>query len=157
MGKGKHTVALYGNVAIERGYCIECKTQAFIRDNRYTCCDEPVRARTPHSFERKSEPAPSRRLPSPKQRQKILEEQGNRCLYCGCRFGSMRIRRGKPITLKLNWDHRLPFKYSQNNAASNFAASCHVCNGIKSDKLYDTLEDAKEKLAKIRAGKGYDF
>lgn len=152
----KHIVALFGNVALERGHCKACKVSAFIRDGLYTCCDAPATGRA-GTIVRKSEAPTGRKLPSLKERARILAEQDNKCLYCGVTIGSIRIRGTKLVTLRLNWDHSLPYIYSYNNSSSNFVAACHVCNGIKSDKIYDNLEDAKEKLAKIRAGKGYDF
>jgi hypothetical protein len=73
------------------------------------------------------------------------------------RLESTRFRNGKPIIIKTNWDHQLPYAFSQNNATSNFVAACHVCNGIKSDRLFKTIEEAQVYLASKRKQKGYDF
>ena len=66
-------------------------------------------------------------------------------------------RQEKALTIKVNWDHQLPYAFSQNNATSNFVAACHVCNGIKSDRLFKTVEEAQLYLAQKRKQKGYDF
>jgi hypothetical protein len=37
----KPAIALYGNVAIEKGYCPNCHTNSFIRHGCFVCCDTP--------------------------------------------------------------------------------------------------------------------
>lgn len=152
----KHAIALYGSVALERGYCESCEAMAIIKNGRFQCCNSPVE-NAPEKFERMSEPFYGRKTPAKAEKDKIVNQQGNGCFYCGVTFGSIRFRRGLPFIVKIQWDHKLPFAYSQNNRTENFVASCHVCNGIKSDHLFQTVEEAQVYLANKRRSKGYDF
>lgn len=152
----KSTLALYGNVALQRGYCSSCETYAIVRDGLLQCCGAPFDSK-PKKFERMSLPEAARKRPSKNAQSEILRNQNNCCFYCGVRFGSIRIRNGNPVIIKINWDHQLPFAYSQNNNASNFVAACHVCNGIKSDLIFQTVEESQIYLRDKRSQKGYNF
>lgn len=152
----KSTLALFGNVSLQRGYCRACKETVFIRDGHFSCCGTSVES-SPKSFVRVSEPYYKRKTPTANEKQRILNAQENRCFYCGVRFGAYRTRHGKPVLIKVNWDHKLPFAYSQNNKTSNFVAACHVCNGIKSSHIFKTVSEAQVYLKDIRRKKGYDF
>jgi 5-methylcytosine-specific restriction endonuclease McrA len=153
---GHPVMALYGNVALERGYCPNCKSTSFIKNGNLVCCDIPV-SDQPKKFHRETEAPQHRKTPPKAAKNRILEEQEDRCFYCGVWLESTRFRNGKPFTIKVNWDHQLPYAFSQNNATSNFVAACHVCNGIKSDRLFKTVEEAQLYLAQKRQQKGYDF
>lgn len=152
----KSTLAVYGKVMIERLWCKGCEMFSFVRNGCYVCCGEPVETE-PNKYKRMSEPPQHRLKPPKKYRDAQLEKQGGRCFYCGVRFGSVRMRRGKPVTIRLQWDHRLPYKYSQNNSSENFVAACHVCNAIKNDKMFDDLEKCVTSLTVRREELGYDF
>jgi 5-methylcytosine-specific restriction endonuclease McrA len=152
----KHAIALYGSVALERGYCNNCKSMAIIKGGKFQCCGSPVQD-VPSKFERMSEPLFARKTPTKADKDRIVNQQGNQCFYCGVTFGSFRFRRGLPFTIKIEWDHKLPFAYSQNNQTDNFVASCHVCNHIKSDHLFQTVDEARVYLSDKRKSKGYDF
>jgi len=154
--KKYNTVTLYGNVSMQRGYCKECGGMAFIKNGRYACCGELAEG-TPTKFERMTEPFFGRKTPSKSQKDRILREQNDRCFYCSVLLGSYRYKNSMPFLIKINWDHRLPFAYSQNNKTENFVAACHVCNGIKSDHLFQTIEEAQVYIAEKRKSKGYDF
>jgi hypothetical protein len=153
---GKPVIALYGNIGLERGYCPACETFAFVKNGKFVCCDTPL-LDEPTKFHRETEAPQHRKTPPKAEKDRILEEQEDRCFYCGVRLESTRFRKGKPIIIKVNWDHQLPYTFSQNNATSNFVAACHVCNGIKSNRLFKTIEEAQVYLAGKRKQKGYDF
>jgi hypothetical protein len=152
----KHIMALYGNVKLERGYCNKCKGMTIIKDGKYSCCDGLVYD-TPAKFERVSEPFQGRRSPSLVEKNRILEKQENKCFYCGISFGSFKLRNGKSILIEVEWDHRTPFAYSRNNKTENFVAACHVCNRLKSSRIFQTVEEAQVYLAERRKSKGYNF
>jgi 5-methylcytosine-specific restriction endonuclease McrA len=152
----KHSIALYGNVALERGYCNKCKAMAIIKHGFFQCCDSPVE-NTPTKFERMSEPYCGRKTPTKADKDKIINQQDNRCFYCDVTFGSIRFRNGLPFVIKIEWDHKLPFAYSQNNQTENFVASCSVCNRMKSSNIFQTVEEAQVYLQGKRKSKGYDF
>lgn len=152
----KHVMAVYGSVSLERGYCKDCGQMAIIKNGLLQCCDSPAEG-LPNKFERMSEPFFGRRTPTKSEKDRILNNQENKCFYCGVTFGSMRFRNGSPFTVKIEWDHQLPFIYSQNNRAENFVAACVVCNRIKSSHVFQTVEEAQVHLADRRKSKGYDF
>lgn len=84
--------------------------------------------------------ATRRALPKASSRKNILLRQRNLCIYCGIQFGEWIIHKNKPYYIKPNWDHVVPYSYCFNNSDKNFVASCFVCNGIKSDKIFDTFQ-----------------
>jgi len=87
--------------------------------------------------------AARKRKPNAAIRQRILERQGNACLYCDLPIGAHVPRRGKLITLRLNWDHFIPHAYAASNGHDNWVAACHVCNGIKHSKIFNTVIEAQ--------------
>lgn len=82
----------------------------------------------------------SRKLPSTGIQFDILEQQDNRCLYCGHEFGTLVIRKHNEWTwLEVNWDHMIPYVYCLANPDDNWAASCQLCNGYKAALLFDSI------------------
>lgn len=149
-------MSLFGNVSLQRAFCKTCKDYSFIREGKFLCCGARF-GDTPKSFVRVSEPAAKRKTPTTNEKRRILSEQDGRCFYCGVRLGSIRTRNGKSFMVKIHWDHKMPFAYSQNNHAGNFVAACHVCNGIKSSHIFSTVKEAQIELSSRRREKGYDF
>ena len=147
--------AVYGSVVLERAFCTACDCWSIVQDNKHLCCDKR-RVIPPKNYKRMVESTSGRKKPGAKDRRKILQEQGNCCLYCTLPFGSKVLRGTKVVKLQLHWDHLVPYSYSQNNLGSNFVAACHVCNNIKSDKCFNSLEEAKQFIIQKRLAKGYD-
>jgi len=152
MPKGQH-YAQYGNVVMEREYCPHCRQYTIRIDGKLTCCGSTSEFDTTRT-KRMSQAQDRRKGPNAAERQIILELQSNRCLYCDMLFGSAVERRGRLIFLKVNWDHFVPFAYSQNNYAYNFVAACQICNGIKGSNTFKTLDEAKVYVMTIRILKG---
>ena len=146
-------IALYGNTKIEKAWCTDCDGYSFVVDDKLVCCGQRASG-LPSKYKRESEPEFTRRLPPVAVRRAKLEEQNYRCFYCERRFDSLVYRKGKPVRLKQVWDHQVPHSYSQNNQASNFVAACHICNGIKSSFLFQTLEEAQVYITEKWAEKG---
>ncbi len=97
-----------------------------------------------------------RRSPRIAQRRHILGKQRNRCLYCGFQFGAVVLRKSKPVVLQLNWDHFVPYAYGLTNADTNWVAACHICNGIKSCRMFfDTVAEAQQFIREGWERKGY--
>ena len=96
-----------------------------------------------------------RRVPKQRQRREILVKQRGKCFYCRGNFGDWYEHKGRPMLLKPVWDHLLPWCYSGNNEAGNFVASCRVCNGLKSGKVFDSIYEAKIYVQAQRVRKGY--
>ena len=147
-------VGVYGNISILKGWCTRCAGYSFVKDGLLKCCGTPADA-SPEYFKRECSPEQTRRSISPASKLAQLEAQDHRCIYCSKPFGSHVIRGTKAILLKLVWDHFVPYAYSQNNHAQNYVAACHICNSIKSDMMFQTIEDASVYIHTRRAAKGY--
>jgi hypothetical protein len=146
--------AVYGDIVIPRGYCLECESYAFIIDGKLKCCDAPAES-NPTTFKRMCDVGGGRKRPRKKVQNKILEEQRYLCFYCWRRFGQTVYREGRSIRLKINWDHVNPWSYCLSNKDSNFVAACHVCNGIKSNLMFKDLDDARTTITERWKDKGY--
>ena len=57
--------------------------------------------------------------------------------------------------LKVHWDHKIPYSYAQDNRDINFVASCSVCNLMKHDRMFETLDEAREYLQTRWETKGF--
>jgi hypothetical protein len=103
-----------------------------------------------------SQPEQRRRRPSSEFMEVQLQAQRGRCFYCRREFGAM-VWRGKRLrVLRLEWEHRVPYAFNQNNQPSNFVAACHVCNGLKSSHCFDSDEEARAYLDAAWKEKGYE-
>ena len=49
----------------------------------------------------------------------------------------------------------IPWCYGYDNRVVNFVASCHICNAIKTDKIFDTPEQARGYIIERREKKGW--
>jgi hypothetical protein len=149
-------MSVYGNIVLERGLCPNCREMAFIKNGVYVCCDTPVDSE-PKKYHGETEAPPHRHTPPKAEQVKILLEQEDRCFYCGVLLNSIRYRNVNPVNIRLAWDHQLPFVLTQNNQTSNFVAACHVCNGIKSDKVFRDIDEARVYLADKRMADAADL
>lgn len=146
MSRRRAYVGLYGNVPIPKERCDSCGGQyAFVIDGLLQCCNTPFTA-TPRIVKREACPEQERKRPSAAARRACLREQEDRCLYCERQFGSYVTRGIRAYKLRVAWDHAVPFAYSQDNRDVNFVAACHICNGLKSSRIYPTLEVARVDL-----------
>lgn len=79
------------------------------------------------------------------EKSRIIHAQGGCCIYCGLPFNVVVERHGSPIpyiTLQIEFDHFTPVTYNEQQFR-NVVASCHICNRIKSDQIFDDLLDAQ--------------
>lgn len=147
--------AMYGGVTMKRGYCEDCDGFAFIIDGRLNCCGK--------SFEKEAKKikrmcAPDyKRYLSVKAKREILKSQDYRCAYCWKEIGTYVRRHGELVLLQVNYDHQVPFAYVSETKERNIVAACHVCNGLKSDFIFQSFDDARLFLIEKRSEKGYDF
>lgn len=142
-------LALYGNVRIPRCQCPECGGYALVIKGATACCGSRVEG-DPSVAKRISSPQEARRKPRESLQRSILERQGGCCLYCERAFGTVVVYGKKLTTLRLNWDHLVPFAYAQSNDDSNFVAACHICNSRKGSRIFATLDDAKVYLSSFQ-------
>jgi len=150
-------LALYGNVGIIRVFCQECQRTALVIRNVRQCCDRLLNEDV-DGTERIIEPEATKRYPNAKEKVVILRRQHDCCLYCGRRLGSLAWYKGKQVTLRINYDHVLPFEYSRDNSLGNFVAACHVCNHWKSSRIFNYLEEIQiyvtEKWQRVETNMG---
>lgn len=147
-------LAIYGNIAIVKGYCQSCQQLAFILEGHLACCCAPYEAE-PKRLKREIPPQQERQHIPLAFRRAQLELQENRCFYCNIQFGSFVMRGSRSIRLKLEWDHYAPFALTQDSRPSNIVAACHICNHIKSDLVFQTSGEAVAYVTQKRTEKGY--
>lgn len=152
----KKQLAIFGNIRMLRVYCSKCCGPTLVREGVKLCCNELVSESKITSVKVECEPQNHRLKPSLRKQREILEKQDNRCLYCNKPFGTPYYRNGKMLFTKLNFDHLVPFAYSKINK-DNFVAACHICNGIKSSKVFDTVEETFHYIEYQRKKKGITY
>jgi 5-methylcytosine-specific restriction endonuclease McrA len=101
--------------------------------------------------------AAQRSKPTRRQRDAITEKQNGCCLYCGLVIGATVRRRGKPVVIRPQYDHFVPYSYSRANPSSGWTLACHVCNGIKGSRIYATVLEAQEYIRQRWAALGYEL
>lgn len=144
-GRFRTRVSLYGNTAIRKAYCEECGCMAMVIDGNLQCCDR-ASDDEPNAVKREVESVFSRKPPPTTAQKEILDAQGHRCFWCDRAFGSYVFKGTRRRRLVINWDHLVPFVWSGDNSTNNFVAACQVCNGLKSSRMYRTIEEAKVDL-----------
>ena len=154
----RNHVAVYGSLRMLRGYCPNCKDNALIVKGEYQCCDRAVSSNNIVKFQKRMiEAAQMRHRPSVQAINKMLKKQDNKCLYCDIPFDTAyehpKLR--KMMKTKVCFDHFVPYAYSQDNRDVNFVCACGTCNGIKSDKVFKTVEEARDYVGYCRKKKGY--
>lgn len=85
----------------------------------------------------------------------ILISQRGCCLYCGKPLDSVVFRKGESVDLELQWDHAIPRAIRVIDEEENIVASCQICNNIKNDLVFETVDEAREWIYKRRERKGY--
>lgn len=72
---------------------------------------------------------------------RVIEIQENKCLYCRKVFGSFFDNGVELKEIKIVWDHRVPLSKGGSNKAENFRACCQFCNLFKGSKTFDSIEE----------------
>ena len=74
----------------------------------------------------------------------LVKSQGGKCAYCLKVFGSRVFKPGKIVTLHAVAEHFVP----KSAGGEVLYASCQICNLLKSNYLFDSIEECREWLAK---------
>ncbi len=154
-------IGIYGNVHLPKRWCDKCGGYAFVIQGELQCCGSGILDFEPKAYKRESSPEITRVQPHGAMKQLILKQQNNTCFYCERMFGSRvrikwkTLRIGghqrettarffyKAVTLRLNWDHLVPWSYSQNNNTDNFVAACNYCNRWKGAIVFRDVAEAQ--------------
>lgn len=105
-----------------------------------------------------------RKRPRQIDQQQIVAIQGNECLYCGIPIGTriwrkVRARRsnqGLTVVLQRQWDHFVPYAFLEQNPSANWVLACHICNRIKSARMFNTIAEARGVILPERESRGYE-
>ena len=152
------TKVLYGSKTMIRMYCSKCKTNAFVIDGILQCCDSEIEM--PDTIEKEKRESTGEqyrsRIPA-KIKKAILESQNNKCIYCNSDLDGwvLNNKKNKYIKIRTHFDHFICWNYSRDNHQYNLVASCHICNGIKSDKCFYDIISTKDYINEKRRIKGY--
>ena len=102
--------------------------------------------------------------PSATRQADLLTEWQNRCAYCRLPFGTLVWRRGigsmrtsmtgtrryapnfAAISLIVEWDHFIPFTYTESSGDGQFLPACQLCNRLKTSSVYRTVEGVRESI-----------
>lgn len=155
MAKKNYHGAQYGNVVLHRGYCNNCNSYAFIKNKEFQCCDSPADVEGIQKKKMMTSAVRKRKQPSQGFKELLLKLQKNKCAYCGTKFGDIIWFRGRVTAVAPFYDHIEPFIYSYNNHTTNYVAACRICNGLKSDRLFNSVREVLEYVRKRREKRGY--
>lgn len=155
----RREIFYYGSVGLTRVICPKCKSWCIVQKGRTPCCKIQIEFDDSKPRSTRSTTPPQKRRPLTEfRKRKIIRDQGYKCIYCLQEFGSTHTRDGhESVTLSVEFDHLVPYSYSQDNSLRNMVAACQVDNGLKHNFHYKDLEQAREHLRQARKDKGYDF
>lgn len=151
----KDYVSVYGNQSLAKVYCPDCQRYAFLVDGIKQCCETEQEFNGTRYKIESSVQEKRRSLYKKRFLEKSIEQNG-KCYYCEYPFSQAFIRKNKIIILRIEVDHFIPYSYNCNNKALNFVLACHICNGIKSNKFFNTKEEAQEYIWARRNEKKYE-
>ncbi|MEE9214897.1 MAG: HNH endonuclease signature motif containing protein [Thermodesulfobacteriota bacterium] len=156
MKKKTGQVSIYGGIKLRKQYCSDCRGRAFVIDGILQCCDKEALQPTTEKLVRECTGDYRRRHIPKGRQQQILLEQENKCKYCELEFGSRikNLKTDKQVTLKITFDHVIPWSYSGTNK-EEIVAACQVCNGLKSNDFFDDIDSIKVELKNRRQNHGW--
>lgn len=141
---------------------------AYTRQRAYTTYTNPVPRVDRVEYPEPTYPMPPRardiregtirkavHIPEHVREEKIHAAQHRRCVYCYRHFGWAILHNGEVEILTAQPDHFKPRAIGGRTSDSNIDYACHVCNRLKSDYLFETVELCQEFLTNEWARKGY--
>jgi 5-methylcytosine-specific restriction endonuclease McrA len=143
-------VAYYGAVRLLRERCSLCRRWALVVNGVLACCGEE--AGEVHGTQRMT--TGNHRRPRRRITEWMLELQDWRCAYCGQEFGEFVVVHGRSRILSPVWDHFVPRSYSFDDLSENGVTCCNVCNGWKSNRMFQTASEVRDFVARRWAHEG---
>ena len=148
---------IFGNVRLQREYCWKCRRTSLVDDGIFQCCNKPWNNSDFNgaNFKHVCPSGSKKKRISMRLKKTLLLLQKNRCIYCGRNFGSVYIKNNERKITTIEFDHVVPFSYSLSNQF--ILASCNLCNQEKSNKIFDSVEQAREHLRMKTQNKGIRY
>lgn len=115
-------IVSYGSVSLRKAWCILCKSNSIVDlDNQILlCCGlEYIPSKTMKRLMGSANERKRKFLKKDSKKKEILESQDYKCIYCELPFGSVVIRYGKAIWLRICWDHFIPLAFGDDNSEAN--------------------------------------
>lgn len=154
--KNKSHYVRYGSICMKRAECPSCGDRSFVKNGLSVCCNQKVSFDGIVSTIMESTPSIKRRRSISKiDKLTIRNSQDHKCIYCDNEFGYLYWYKTKLKLSTIHYDHFDCFAYSRNDSYENITASCNICNLLKSNKMFDNLEEARIYLNGRRKEKGY--
>ncbi len=138
---------VYGNVVLYEIICKHCKEKNLV-GNPFEKCSICKIQLTDKKIKNVKVIVTAKRKNrvSAEVKKRIQKEQDGLCYWCDRPFGVPYIKNNKISKLKIHYDHKIPFSYTQNNEDDNFVGACNICNQAKSSFVYDNESDCKNYL-----------
>ena len=136
----------YGKVIMFSTNCPKCEETLFQPNLDFKCGVCAHRFQGEIESLRIEVTSASRRTPSPKLKEQILDRQGYKCYWCDRKFETIYFRYNSIRRLLPNWDHVIPYSYNYSNADENFVAACSICNSFKSSHIFKNDQQCKDYL-----------
>jgi len=83
-----------------------------------------------------------------KRRAAVL--QGHHCAYCALPFGTVVSWKSRDTAQNLVGDHLVPYSMGGDSGRDNLVAACQVCNSLKGDRVFESMEHAARTLLSER-------
>jgi 5-methylcytosine-specific restriction endonuclease McrA len=141
----RYKKVFFGRTELIQIECPRCKTWQFVGNK---CCE--CGAYLNKCFNDKEEDRPEFRSEVPtgrikigeKKKQKIYLRDDFTCQYCGVYCYDSWVNDPKALTI----DHGTPIVGGGSNQIDNLITSCRECNLTKSDKRFDSFEEARKYI-----------
>lgn len=134
----------YGRTRIIQTYCEKCETWGFTDKHFCSSCG------VPYDIGSAEECHPEYRLPitdwrsrvKDKIRRSVYERDDYVCQYCARRCYDSWITDPRQLTL----DHAISWTTGGGNVEENLLTCCRECNIIKGNKIFSSIEQAREYI-----------
>lgn len=150
---------VYENTYLERIYCYHYHCMTIVIDKTKQCCSRIIDCNIDDKIEYMTQPKQKRKNLTKEEKEEILAIQDYRCKYCGRKFNTIYYdkKRKQTLNLLIHYDHKIPFSYSFNNKKYNMVAACNLCNSVKYNKVFDSIDLIREYINKKLDKKRYEF
>lgn len=145
----KYTRTIIGKNILYRVFCPKCDDYLLLPKNKLSCdCGSKFFIEGVSENDNILCRSLRKKKLSKDFKELLIKKFNNTCVYCRNEIGSVVSRNNKIFTLKAAFDHFVPYAYLQTNPDDNYILSCNVCNGIKSDLIFEDIDTARHYINK---------